>query len=226
MEHEIVQDLLPLYHDGVCSEKSREAVEAHLRECPDCRAALAALDAPLPGTEQAAAQDASVVKKLSREWEKGKWKAWLKGAIIAVLVCAALAGTGWVLVDWALVPVANEDYTVDAYQLENGTVGVHWDFKEGKETWYALVWKDTENGRHWYLERPILRSSLFSKHYNRSGDALFAGEDALDMDALYFGLEEGAILLWHEGAAVGLRQATAKEEAMWAPAMTAPRTIG
>ena len=45
LDHDIVQDLLPLYHDGVCSEKSRAAVEALLKTCPDCRAALAAMDA-------------------------------------------------------------------------------------------------------------------------------------------------------------------------------------
>ena len=30
LDHDIVQDLLPLYHDGVCSDKSRAAVEEHL----------------------------------------------------------------------------------------------------------------------------------------------------------------------------------------------------
>lgn len=34
---EIMQDLLPLYEDGVCSPSSREAVEAHLRGCNSCR---------------------------------------------------------------------------------------------------------------------------------------------------------------------------------------------
>lgn len=33
----IVQDLLPLYEDGVCSPDSRAAVEAHLKTCPLCR---------------------------------------------------------------------------------------------------------------------------------------------------------------------------------------------
>ena len=33
----IIQDLLALYHDGVCSEESREAVEQHLAECEKCR---------------------------------------------------------------------------------------------------------------------------------------------------------------------------------------------
>lgn len=33
----LVQDLLPLFHDGVCSEESRKIVEKHLTECPACR---------------------------------------------------------------------------------------------------------------------------------------------------------------------------------------------
>ncbi len=36
-ECEIIQDLLPLYADGVCSEASREIVDEHLLECPSCR---------------------------------------------------------------------------------------------------------------------------------------------------------------------------------------------
>ena len=40
LDHDIVQDLLPLYHDGVCSDKSRAAVEEHLQTCEACRACL------------------------------------------------------------------------------------------------------------------------------------------------------------------------------------------
>ena len=39
----VVQDLLPLYHDGVLSEESGRLVEAHLAQCPQCRDVLAAL---------------------------------------------------------------------------------------------------------------------------------------------------------------------------------------
>lgn len=37
---EIVQDLLPLYEDNICSQDSRDAVEEHLKECPECRKQL------------------------------------------------------------------------------------------------------------------------------------------------------------------------------------------
>ncbi len=34
---DVIEDLLPLYADNACSEKSREIVEEHLQECPTCR---------------------------------------------------------------------------------------------------------------------------------------------------------------------------------------------
>ena len=36
----IIEDLLPLYSDEVCSEESRKIVEEHLQECEECRALI------------------------------------------------------------------------------------------------------------------------------------------------------------------------------------------
>ena len=33
---DIVKDLLPLYHDEVCSEASKQVVEEHVEECVEC----------------------------------------------------------------------------------------------------------------------------------------------------------------------------------------------
>lgn len=40
---DIVQDLLPLYHDGICSEKSRQFVEEHISVCQTCSDMLKSL---------------------------------------------------------------------------------------------------------------------------------------------------------------------------------------
>ena len=37
---EVIRDLLPLYADDVCSGSSRQLIEEHLEECPDCTAVL------------------------------------------------------------------------------------------------------------------------------------------------------------------------------------------
>lgn len=41
---EVVQDLLPLYKDGVCSGESKRIVEEHLKECNDCSNIMKQLD--------------------------------------------------------------------------------------------------------------------------------------------------------------------------------------
>lgn len=37
---DVIKDLLPLYHDEVCSEASKEVVEEHLKECISCKEIL------------------------------------------------------------------------------------------------------------------------------------------------------------------------------------------
>lgn len=39
----IIEDLIPLYHDGVCSEDSKKIIEDHLKECEICNNYLKAL---------------------------------------------------------------------------------------------------------------------------------------------------------------------------------------
>ena len=107
--------------------------------------------------------------------------------------------------------------------------GVHWDFREGRETWYALTFREEADGVHYYLERPILRVELFDfdSNYNRGGDAMFESwsDDAMETEAIYFGLGEDAVLLWKEGEEVDLPAATAAQEEMWAIAELPPQEV-
>lgn len=42
----VARDLMPLYAEGLAGEESREALERHTAQCPDCAARLAAMTAP------------------------------------------------------------------------------------------------------------------------------------------------------------------------------------
>ena len=50
MKCDIIRDLLPLYCDGLCSEASKQEIEAHVAQCQECRACLAEMkeEAPVP----------------------------------------------------------------------------------------------------------------------------------------------------------------------------------
>lgn len=66
---ELIQDLLPLYEEGLCSPASRQAVEEHLKQCQRCRR----LTAPLPIEEpkelpQADRAVKKSIKKVRRRW--------------------------------------------------------------------------------------------------------------------------------------------------------------
>ena len=89
---EIIKDLLPLYHDGVCSDESKTLVEEHLAECDSCKAELSAMGEIIPiRNEVQNMNEAEALKGLSKKWKRGKLYSFLRGAVITIIVIAVLA---------------------------------------------------------------------------------------------------------------------------------------
>lgn len=102
---EIIEDLLPLYHDGVCSNESKVMVEEHLSECDSCKAELQAMDGELPiAHTEHNLEEAAAVKELSKKWKKGMFKSLLEGILITVLVVALLALILFVVMGIKIIP--------------------------------------------------------------------------------------------------------------------------
>lgn len=82
---EVIKDLLPLYHDGVCSADSRKIVEEHLEHCENCRDELKSMDRELPVAKRNEnLSEAEIVKKLSKCWKVGMIRSLFKGALSAL----------------------------------------------------------------------------------------------------------------------------------------------
>lgn len=77
---ELIQDLLPLYEEDLCSPTSRKAVQEHLEECECCRR----LTAPLPIELPHEIPDADHAVKKSIKKVKRRWLASLLAAVLAV----------------------------------------------------------------------------------------------------------------------------------------------
>ncbi|HWQ70811.1 MAG TPA: zf-HC2 domain-containing protein [Desulfitobacteriaceae bacterium] len=89
---EIIKDLLPLYHDGVCSNDSKTIVEEHLAYCDSCKAELQAMEDTLfVNNAEQNLHEAEAVKKLSKRWKKGMVRSLLKGILITVVIIALVA---------------------------------------------------------------------------------------------------------------------------------------
>lgn len=93
----IIEDLLPLYHDGVCSEESRQLVDEHLSRCESCRAVLNGMMVELEVPRETA-DDKKALERIRSKWKKSNRKALLKGVVIALAVIIlgfSAAGIVW-----------------------------------------------------------------------------------------------------------------------------------
>ena len=223
MEHEIIFDLLPLYHDGICSDASRRAVEAHLKDCPDCQAALAAMDAPLPEAKPPAPDDAAAVRSLSRAWEKGKRKAWWRGAAIAAAVCAVLVGAWAAATQLYLFPVDPEKIEItNVRQLSDGRVLYHLYIDDDRNLREIRFEYDDEGNKYCIPVRALITEKRADSSMADSERCLDVAEELAwaedqgvdrEITRVWYGRGEDAILLWEEG--MDLPAASAADEAAW-----------
>ena len=199
----VIQDLLPLYHDGVCSEESRKIVEEHMETCADCRDVLHGLrEETAPDSVDAT----KPLKSLGIAWKKSKKKALLKGAGIVTLVFAVLLGSYWGLTQWHGIPIESENLrVVEVTQVDEGVIycklGV-WDDMEGFGYFkYTL----TEDGK---LYMTPMRSILTrAEWWNETGFyrnvnnlwGLRGVEHGSSMTGFYFGTPEDHLVIWEEG---------------------------
>ena len=210
MEHDIIFDLLPLYHDGVCSAASRAAVEAHLKACGTCREALLEMDAPLPAAEeQKNAADGAVVKGISEAWKKEKWKARLKGAAIAAAVCLLLVGAWLAATQLFIFPVDPATIEItDVRQLADGRILYHF-YIDDDLNLRRTEFQYDEDGNMYCV--PI-RALITEKRWEGNSPAnmeLFLDMEWVDeqarfmgfgeIDHVWYGRGEDASLLWEEG---------------------------
>lgn len=79
----MIMDLMPLYADEVCSEKSKQAVEAHLLLCENCRCALEHMRADIPQGSAPAFSEQDVLRRTS--WNISK-RAILSAAGVTAIV--------------------------------------------------------------------------------------------------------------------------------------------
>ena len=118
---EMVQDILPLYHDGVCSEVSKNLVEEHLRGCEQCADFLKGIDVEIEAPVDAA--EAQPLQAIQKTWGKEKKRSWVKGFVIAALIFILLNSIFVALTQWRFIEVSTQGMTVaEIYRLEDGRI--------------------------------------------------------------------------------------------------------
>ena len=83
----IIDDLLPLYVDGACSDESKAAIEAHLASCKACREKLERMQTETVVSETVKSSGEITVAKYAKKVRKHRIK--LAVSAVAILVIAA-----------------------------------------------------------------------------------------------------------------------------------------
>lgn len=120
---DIVQDLLPLYVDGCCTQGSRELVEEHLKECTACKQVFGAMTGDIPAPQEPEPEAEPVPeepeKKREKTFRKGMKKIrrrWIASLIVVViLVPFVLLGINQVRGDGLCYTNLNEFYLANAF---------------------------------------------------------------------------------------------------------------
>ena len=118
----IVEDMLPIYYDGVCSDESAKLIEKHLENCPQCSRLLSDLNTEIEIGEKSV-DDLKPLEEIQKKWKKSK-RVYLRTGIcvalaVLVLIMTALSGIWyfslgkyWYQLTEVMDPIDKEDHFV------------------------------------------------------------------------------------------------------------------
>ena len=87
----IVEDMLPIYYDGVCSEESTMLIEEHLKNCTQCSRLLSDLNTEIEISEKPV-DDLKPLVRIQKKWKKSK-RVYLRTGICVTLAVLVLVMT-------------------------------------------------------------------------------------------------------------------------------------
>jgi len=205
----IIQDLLPLYYDNVCSEESCTLIQEHLEECEPCKQILKDIDHEL-SYPMASNDEDKPIRAIKSVWEKSKTKAFFKGTLIAIMVCAILVGGFVGMTQWKVIPVSPDLLEVsEVSQLSDGRIVYHLSVKDDKEL-HFVKFTTNEDGTYYMtpmrsvIERKrTMESGLFNYYYmvdiaENNAYQQNHGEGIV-ITSCYMGPKDNGILIWEHG---------------------------
>ena len=128
---EIIRDLLPLYQDDICSEKSRNAIEEHIKECESCRTYLKKMECEIPiGTDKTGGTDEEWkgFREFSEKVSKRLNRRIVMAGGVVFLICMMLLVvlSSDAVQSYHLSRIAAKDIKAEeVYQLKDGRLYIH-----------------------------------------------------------------------------------------------------
>lgn len=204
----IIRDLLPLYHDAICSEESKNLIDDHLSECEDCKSILSKINSEF--NSHTFIDESKPLKTISCVWKKSKRKSFLKGSIIALVLCTILIGGYFGLTSWRFIPVSSDLLEIsEVSQLSDGRIIYHLNVTDDKDLHFIKFTTNTDGSyyitpmRSLIEGKRITKSGLFNDYFMvdiAENNAYQQNHgDGIIITSCYLGSKNDAILIWKKG---------------------------
>ena len=196
---DLIQDLLPLYCDDVCSADSKNIVETHLQECEACAKLFQQLKSKCiintKAREEKSAEE-FIIGKIAHSWKRSILKAFFKGAIIAAIILSLVAGGYYTLFVQQNSMVAFEDVLVSAYMLTDEHITFHLQVDDGYCGGTMKTYIDEERNLYISIQRTLVKEKL-----TNGEEVMDYGFNLTDKNcvAVYYGVPGNCKLLWKQG---------------------------
>ena len=205
---EVIQDMLPLYYDNVCSNDSKKMVEEHLSYCDNCKMELEKIQDEVHIPEKKIIEnrnDGNVIKKISTAWKRVRLKAFIKGGLISTLLMSIII-LGYVgLFKWEITSVATDVVGIrDISQMEDGKIVYYAEINDG----YSLnrIKYDMDKEGNFYITplRPIVKKEAEPPYALEKGyDFIDIKEQeeyrGIEVKTIYYGTPKDKVLIWEKG---------------------------
>ena len=187
---DVIKDLLPLFHDDVCSDDTKKVVKEHLNECEDCREYYRKMCSS--DVVELAAFDEKQEKKMAEAME-ASWKGLVKKSIKVILIILgailAIPSTGLVIFLLVLF-------------LVDGRVRTHTDI-EDYEKYRSGPNAEEEYRTRWGMDEDIWPGKItddmnvadYKLVYYNPWDAQYVGYLVVDYDSAAY---EKSLLAWSQ----------------------------
>ncbi len=192
LQCEIVEDLLPLYHDGVVNSITHQAVKNHIDECEKCKKEYESLSVNIGSKAESSTKEAFTIMI-----KKKRIRQFFLTVLACVLSCAILSGV-WSFLNHACVFV-QKDVTVERvyrYSSADGEEMFYVDYECPPARSVSQEFKDEDGIKicEVTLRAPFILPSR--EEYNYNDVMVLTAESNIDNTAPADKLIFGGLTVW------------------------------
>lgn len=204
---DVIQDILPLYCDDVCSKDSRELVEKHLEDCAGCSELLGKLKQECSFSNEKEYVQEEIVKDMADAWKKSIRKSFCYGVLIMLCICGVLTGGYVALTRLVMVTIPADKIEIMVEEVTEQYVSLALQLDDGKKV-LRISSEATADGKCYVtMKRGVIAVENGGGQYWKSvlvvsRNKWISSEESVPITEIYYGTEQDGILIWKADTAI------------------------